>query len=462
MKKKVLHIFFLLLPGLGVSATVQTTPVETNLTGENGKRAYTWTMEECMAYSAEHAPSVIKARWDLSTAEVNKKEAVADFFPSLWAQIGGQLSWGRNIDPETNTYNNVATFSNGYGVSLSLTLFDGGRTFNNYKLAREERAKSLNTIQMQRDDRAIATMMAYVDALYYKGAVDIASDKLNQSESMLKLTRLQEELGLKSYPDVAQAEATVAGDNYTLVQQQNLYLQSMLKLRSVMNLPDAEELQLDSVTVKEIVPTFSDDSEEIYSRAVMINPEAVDAEMNVRVQRYRMFMEKGRLFPNISLSAGVSTSYFKNLTGDYSGGRFGDQFRNNCGEYLAITLSLPIFSNLSIISGIKRTKNTLSRSLVEKEERLRQLHDNITIAVADRNGYAQEILSLEAKTEADKKAYELNNRKYEEGLLSLIDVQLSANDYYSSRLSLLQKQMLYILKNKLVDYYKGNQSWMSR
>ncbi len=467
MKKIFLYIIISLYPAVGFPSTLHDESCEANLTGtnlteDNGKTTSIWTMEECMAYSAEHSPAVAKARWDLSTAEANKKEAFADFFPSLSAQVGAQLNWGRNIDPETNTYNDVTTFGNSYGVYLGFSLFDGGRTFNSYKLARSEREKSLNNIQMQRDDRAIATMMAYVDALYYKGAIDIAIDKLRQSEDVLKLTRLQEELGLKSYPDLAQAEATVAGDEYTLVQQQNLYLQSMLKLRSTMNLPDEVEMKLDSAAVGHIEPLFSNDSEEIYSRAVTINPEALDAEMNVRAQRYRLLIEKGRLFPTISLNAGISTSYFKNLTSNYSGVGFGQQFRNNRGEYLSFTLSFPLFSNLNIISGIKRNKIALSRSLVEKEERLRQLHDNIVIAVADRNGYAQEILSLEAKTEADRKAYELNNRKYEEGLMSLIDVQLSANTYYSSRLSLLQKQMLYILKNKLVDYYKGNQSWMSR
>lgn len=55
-------------------------------------------------------------------------------------------------------------------------------------------------------------------------------------------------------------------------------------------------------------------------------------------------------------------------------------------------------------------------------------------------------MSLNTKVEADREAYELNSRKYEEGLITLIDRQLSANTYFSSRLSLLQKQMLYILK----------------
>ncbi len=78
----------------------------------------------------------------------------------------------------------------------------------------------------------------------------------------------------------------------------------------------------------------------------------------------------------------------------------------------------------------------------------------------DRDGYAMEIQSLQARVEADAEAYRLNKRKYEEGLLSLIDLQISANTYYSSRVELLQKKMLFLLKDKLVEYYKGNKLWM--
>jgi outer membrane protein len=53
--------------------------------------------------------------------EVSQRQAIDDyrtaklnFLPSLSATVSEQYSWGRNIDPETNTYNNVTTFNNYY------------------------------------------------------------------------------------------------------------------------------------------------------------------------------------------------------------------------------------------------------------------------------------------------------------------------------------------------------------
>ncbi|MDE6553642.1 MAG: TolC family protein [Muribaculaceae bacterium] len=419
-----------------------------------------WTMEQCMSYAATHASSVVQARWDVASAIATGKQALGDFFPSISAQVGSQFSWGRNIDPETNTYNDVTTFNNGYGIYASLTLFDGGQTLNRYRQARNERKRYINAVEMTRDDSAIAAMMAYADAFYYQHSVRIAEDKLNQSEGMLTLIKTQEELGIKGAPDLAQAEATVANDRYLLVHQRNLYEQSMLKLKSCMNLPVEKPLAID--TSFSASPSLSpgESVEQIYSTAISTNPKALNAKMQVISTRYAYDVTKGQLMPSLSINAGISTSYFKNLSASYSPHSFGDQFRNNMGEYISATLSIPLYDGLNRISSKMKAKYTYEKAKENLSEEIRRLHDEISSAVLDREGYAIEIVSLKAKVEADAEAYRLNSRKYEEGLMSLIDLQLSANTYFSSRVELLQKQMLYLLKDKLVEYYKGNKIWM--
>ncbi len=419
-----------------------------------------WSLEQCMAYAADHASSVVQAKWDVASATATRNEALADFFPSISAQVGTQFSWGRNIDPETNTYNDITTFNNGYGLYASLTLFDGGVTLNRYRQARNERKRYLNAVEMKRDDSAIAAMMAFADVLYYQNSIKIAEDKLIQSEGMLALTKAQEELGLKGVPEVVEAEANVASDKYSLVHQQNLFAQAMLTLRSTMNFPENQSLSIDTVNNIYSGILTNDNPESIYLTALAINPKALNARMQVKSSKYSYEVAKGYLLPSLSLNAGISTSYYKNMSGNYSAPLFGDQFRNNRGEYIAATLSIPIFNGLSNSSGLKRAKYAYRQAKEQLNEQQRKLHDEILAAVMDRDGYAMEINSLKSKVEADSEAYRLNTRKYEEGLLSLIDLQLSANTYYSSRVELLQKQMLYLLKDKLVEYYKGNRLWM--
>ncbi|MDE6290567.1 MAG: TolC family protein [Muribaculaceae bacterium] len=419
-----------------------------------------WTMERCMSYAAMHASSVVQARWDVASATATRNQAIADFFPSISAQVGSQFSWGRNIDPETNTYNDVTTFNNGFGIYASMTLFDGGQTLNRYRQARNERKRYLNAVEMKRDDSAISAMMAFADAFYYQHTIRIAEERLRQSEGMLILTTTQEELGIKGAPDVAQAEATVANDRYALVHQQNMHTQAMLSLKSAMNLPVDEPLDIDTAYTAAPTVSLDESAESIYSIALSTNPKALNARLQLATSKYAYDVTKGYLMPTLSLNAGISTSYFKNLSGAYSVPTFSDQFQNNRGEYVSATLSVPIFEGLNRISSKNRAKYAYEQAKERLIEENRRLHDEIASAVMDRDGYAAEIQSLKAKVEADAEAYRLNSRKYEEGLMSLIDLQLSANTYFSSRVELLQKQMLFLLKDKLVEYYKGNKLWM--
>lgn len=419
-----------------------------------------WTMSQCMCYAAEHSSSVAQARWDLASAKASERQASADFFPSVSAQANSQFNWGRNIDPETNTYNDVTTFNNGYGLYASLTLFDGGQTLNRYRQARNERKRQLNAVEMKRDDSAIAAMMAFSDAFYYQHSIQIAEDRLGQSEGMLRLTLAQEELGIKGRPDVAQAEATVASDRYELVHQKNLLDQALLTLKSVMNLPIEQPLAIDTSYVS--IPAIHSDetAEGIYNSALYSNPKALNARMQLTTSQYSYDIAKGYVMPTLSVNAGISTAYYKTLGGAYTVPNFGDQFRNNRGEYVSATLSIPLFDGLNRISSKLRAKYAYEQAKEQLQEENRRLHDEIVSALMDRDGYAMEIRSLKAKTDADAEAYRLNARKYEEGLMSLIDLQLSANTYFSSRVELLQKQILFLLKDKLVEYYKGNKLWM--
>ena len=93
------------------------------------------SVDSCMRYAANHNLDVRAARISLSDSRLDQQSALASTLPSVGAQIGAQFSFGRSIDPATNTYNNLRTFSNSYGLSLSVPLFTGGSLVNDFRSA---------------------------------------------------------------------------------------------------------------------------------------------------------------------------------------------------------------------------------------------------------------------------------------------------------------------------------------
>ena len=90
------------------------------------------SVDSCMRYAANHNLDVRAARISLSDSRLDQQSALASTLPSVGAQIGAQFSFGRSIDPATNTYNNLRTFGNSYGLSISVPLFTGGSLVNDF------------------------------------------------------------------------------------------------------------------------------------------------------------------------------------------------------------------------------------------------------------------------------------------------------------------------------------------
>ena len=452
MKRIGLYIGLMALGSLEVTAQVAATP-QTAAEAIGEPQAKTWGLDSCMAYAVSHATDVKREVINARQRKQDYQKAVTSFLPTVSGGVQGQYAWGRNIDPETNTYNNVTTFNNYYQLYAELNVFDGFATINAFKQAKMAKAYSATAMQKVRDDKAIDVMQKFVDAAYAEASIQLASDKLAESKRLLgKMQRLYE-LGEKGRPDVVQMESQVAEDEYNLTHQKHVAQQSLLTLKSAMNFPVEEELRL-VTNGKQVNESFPINHETVYQNFLNASPDVKSAEYEVEKARYDYKIAKGRLLPSLSLSGGISTNFYRNLSqgGQYES--FASQFRNNRGEYLALTLSIPIYNNVAW-HNVKKARNDWQLALVNLEETKRKLHDNIAQAMMDAEGYAKELEQMDKKVASDSLAYYMSSRKFEEGMLSTFDLHTAAQTLLESRIKQLQMQMLLIIKQRLVDYYQG-------
>ena len=423
----------------------------------------TWSLDDCMRFAVEHSTAVKRETINARQRKQDYQNAVQSFLPTVTGGVQGQYAWGRNVDPETNTYTNVTTFNNYYQIYASLNVFDGFATINAFKQAKMARAYSATAMQKVQDDKAIDVMQKYVDAAYAEASIRLASEKLAESKRLLgKMQRLYE-LGEKGRPDVVQMESQVAEDEYNLTHQQNVARQSLLALKTAMNYPVEDTLELriaDEAADNKVsgaeaasaeVPKAS---EGLYQNFLTLSPTVKAAEYEVENAHYNYKISKGRLLPSLSLGGGITTNYYKNLSQSGQYASFASQFRNNRGEYLALTLSIPIY-NSDRWHSMRKARNDWQLAQVSLEETKRKLHDDIAQAVMDAEGYAKELRQMQKKVASDSLAYHMSSRKFEEGMLSTFDLHTAAQTLLESRIKQLQMQMLLVIKQRLVDYYAG-------
>ena len=413
-----------------------------------------WTLDRCVNYALEHSTEVRRQHIEQRQKRVDYRTALLDFLPGVSAQVGGQYNWGRNIDPETNTYNNVTTFNNYYQLTASMPLFDGGQTWNALRKARLAKRTSATALQKAQDDKAIDIMQKFVEAVYAIKSIGLMQAKLDDSQALLHKTRRLYELGEKSRPDVVQMESQVAEDDYNLLHQRNLARTAMIALKSAMNFPPADSLSPDcSMPVPVSLPAVAPVMDDL---ALSSKPAVVIAESSVEQARLNWKMQRAALMPQIYLSGGISTNFYKNLSQGQAGLAYGAQMRNNLGEYVSLTLSVPLFSPGGWRS-VKRAKADYVIAKLDADDARRKLRDDAEQALADYEGYRKEVERMERKVASDSLAYRLSRRKYEEGMLSTFDIHESAQALLESSVTLLQLRMLLAIRLKLVKYYINNE-----
>ena len=415
--------------------------------------AQTMTMDECMAYAVEHSVSVAKQENSLDNAVINYKQSVVGLFPSVSAGVSASANFGRSIDPETNSYTTVSTFSNSYDLGASMPLFAGLRYVNTIRAAKVARERGCSDLQIARDRVAMEVMRAYINVVYYKETVTIAMEQLSASRKTLLQAQKLYELGRKSAAEVAEIASQEASYDYLLTEQQNNLAMAYIALRDVMNYPQDNTLEVTAVA--DFLPAVGvvSPSDVVYN-ALVTNAQIVSAGLAVKESRFNYMKAKGSWFPTISLSGGVGTSFYTNF-GSSAYPAFWTQLNNNRGGYVGVSMSIPIFSNFSRKASVRSSRNALRNAELEMDATRNAVKSEVVQACCQMEGYGKQYIQALKKIEAAQLAYDGIAAKFEKGLVAAIELQMSATTLLQAKSDCLRSKLQYMIEKRMVDYYNG-------
>ena len=411
-------------------------------------------MQQCMQYAVEHNHDVKRTELELDNYKASRTGAIGSFLPEVDAGIGAQYNFGRAIDPETNGYTDVSTFYNGYSVSASLPVFDGFSRLHALRAAKAGVLMGHASLRQQQDQTALDVLQAFTNVAYYEGLVKMAEEKVEETSLLLKQTRVLEEVGRKSAADVAQVESQQAEADYELTRQQNMLASALLELKKEMNFPLTDSLRL---SINEITARESRDYVSLAASRNLV-PELQQAYQSAEMSRHEWHQARASLLPALSLSAGLNTTYYHTLHSN-TGQSFRDQFKNNMGEYIGATLSIPLFNRLQTITNVRRAKNNYRIARENYEQKQLELEKLSREAWQDWQGYKKQTVQMAKKVEADSLAYQLTRRQFEEGLSTAIDLHTTSSQLLNSKATLLQCRLMAMVKEQLVRYYNGETIW---
>ena len=415
-----------------------------------------YSLKDCMEYAVSNSTDIRIRQADNNDLRISRRDAIlAAFTPNVSAGASAYSNFGRAVDPETNTYITTASFSNAYSVSAGITLFNGFQAVNNLRISRTAMAMGISQEQQIRDRICLATIEAYYNVVYYTGLTDILESEVETAEESLRLASRQEELGQKSHPDVMQARADLADREYQLTDARNRLADAYITLKDIMFWPIEENLEIDCAYDR-IRIYGSADTEGLIEKAKGFLPSASIAKGNLDNARLELRTARWKLAPSLSLSGGWSTSFYTYPgKSGYVPVSFRGQFRDNSGEYLQLTMSIPIFGRLSRQSDIARKRNALQRATATYEQTMKDIEAEVLRAISDRNGAAAALIQAERRSDVYDEAFRLNRRKFEQGLISPIEYRTASDSRLQARAEELNARLQYDLRRRIVDYYSG-------
>ena len=444
-------------------------PVENSWAQESSK---VMSLKDCMEYAISNSTKTRIQQAASGDARIARRDAILQAFtPNLSGSTYAYYNFGRSIDPQTNTYFTQTSFHNSYSVSAGFDLFNGFQAVNNLKISKTGLAISESQEKQVEADICLAVMEAYYNVVYYKRLADIYEEQVGAAELALKKAMRQEELGQKGHADVVQMEADLADRKYDLTNVSNSYKDQLMTLGDLMFWPPEEELMVDTempgqaghdrgvgrALNENVIPGLTGDPSvtDIIAFAMENNPQIKIAEGTMLNAKRELSTTKGQLLPTLGLYAGWSTTYYT-----YQGAQtnpFRDQFKNNGGEYVEVSMSIPIWGKMQKRSRIAKQRNALTKATAEYDQKRRDVESEVRRAIQDRDGSEAAYDQARYKSEVQEEAYNLNLKKMEQGLISPLELQTATNNYLKSKADEMNSLYKYLIKSAVVRYYNGEE-----
>ncbi len=471
MKHK--HIVVLLIIVMGWSGYTQ------DLNQKN------YSLDECISIAFENNLDLKSANLRANSAKVNHQQSKANLLPSINGNFNIGVNDGRSIDPFTNDFiNQELTFSN-MGLSLNATIFNGFRLLNTAKQNRLNRKASELEIEASKQDLVLSVTLAYLQVLNARDVLELTTARLETTKRQLKIQEGFYENESGNPADYADVLGQVANDETSILISESGFNNSKLSLMRLLNLEenvtiDAEGLILD-------FEIYNLSAEDVYTEALQNLATFKARELRIEAAKKGVSVAKSQFTPEISVFGGVNTNYSSAAelftstgtsiieTGDFVtvAGQdlpvmteqtsfssetisYRDQLDNNLNTVVGVAVSVPLFNGFRAKNNVALEKIRVKESILELERTHLDIKNAIAQVHFDMEAVYKRHQSLLKQVEAYQESYRINDIRFKNGVSNFLNYISSKNNLDNAKVNLANAKYEYLLRVKVLDYYRGN------
>jgi len=468
----IFHKAFLLLLALATNYNIYT---QTKL-----------SLKQCIDSAMANNLELKQSELQMEAARLDWKLAKGNLVPTLNGFASHGINQGRSIDPFSNTFVDQRINFAGYGITSGITLFNGLGIQNGIRQNSLAFEASRMDVQQMKDNLTLNIILAYLQVL-------TNHDLLAQSEAQVEVSRQQvsrlekmNQQGAIVPSLLSNLQGELAGNELAVINNQNSLQSSKLALFQLMNIMFDPAVQFEMISADQFSLEYDAAAKEIYETALekLALVKAADLRRQSAVKGVQS--AKGFLYPSLSLNGNVNTNYssaamqsvFLNNTEKVSDNyvmingvkanvisqqanfrsdkiAYNNQLENNLYATISLDLRIPLLNSFTARNRVKRAAIELKNSSYVAESTRVQLRQAVEQAYANmtaaRNRYNASLRQVEAFSASFRTA----EVRFNAGVETVVDYIIAKNNADRANSNLIIARYDYLLRTKVLDYYRG-------
>nr|WP_319399939.1 TolC family protein [uncultured Carboxylicivirga sp.] len=415
-----------------------------------------WSLLECINYAHENNITVKRQLLNAEYQDNVYKQSKLNMLPNLNASVSGGLNFGYTWIQQSATNVDMNTRSLSTGISSNVALFEGLSRQNTIKKNKYLLMQALEDNEKTKNDITLQITAQYMQILFDKELLAIAKEQYNISQLQVERTQKLVDAGSVAVGNLLEIKSQAAKEALNITQQENNLNLNILTLAQLLDLENPMDFAIETPAIPELDAFTPVGPENIYQTAVGIMPQIKSSEYNVTSTEYDLKIAKGSYYPTLNLGAniGANANWLVDDPDGYNRPMW-EQFKSTRNTYIGASLSIPIFNRLQTRNNVANAKLSLQDAQFQLQSAKLNLRKEIQQAYADAVGAYKQFLSSEEAVASYKESFRYTEKKYNVGLVNSVDYNVSKNDFTKAQSDLLQAKYSYILRTKILDFYKG-------
>ncbi len=415
-----------------------------------------WTLEKCLNYAFENNISIKRQEISADLQKSELEQSKLNKLPNLNAQSSYGYSFGYTWLQDKGQNVDINSHSLNIGIGTSVNVFQGFNLNNTIKRNDANLMAAVAQTEKMRNDIALQITGQYLQILFDKELLNVAEEQYEVTNQQMERTKKLVDAGSQARGSYLEIKSQAAKEALNVTRQKNSLSLSLLNLAQLLDLEDVVGFDIVLPIIPEVEEISLDKPSDVYKVALDIMPEIKGANYNLESSKYDVNIAKSDYYPTLSLRGewGSRASWLLDDP-ENTNRSLGDQINSNKNTYIGASLNIPIFNKFQTKSRVKNAKIRVLDAQYSLDQEKLALRKEIQQAYADALAAHNKYLSSYDAVNSYKESFRYTEEKFNVGLVNSVDYNVAKTDYTRAQSDLLQAKYEYILRNKILDFYKG-------